>query len=128
MGMEEGLAMRRHNCHSLLAFGLIRFSLLAIAGCPLAVPVVDDATLGPEPGTYYVDRIDGKLCYYKLADTRDEDAVWVPLNDGDAWYQGPGFYELSEDYEWSWDEARVGSTLDEFLQLYDPLPVVPDAS
>jgi hypothetical protein len=117
--------MRHRSRQSLLTICLIRFGLLSLAGCPMATPLVDDTLLGPEPGTYYVDRVDGKLCYYKLAETRDADNEWVPLDDASTWYTGPGFYELSEEYEWSWDEEAEGLTLDEFIQLHDPLPAAP---
>jgi hypothetical protein len=127
-GTEEGLAMKHRSTQSVLATSLIGLGLLVTGGCPMAMPLVDDPMLAPEPGTYYVDLVDGKLCYYKLPQTRDDDSGWVALNDDGPWYEGPGFYELSEDYEWSWDEDAEGLTLDEFIQLHDPLPAVPDPS
>ena len=119
--------MKHRSSQSVLATSLIGLGLLVAGGCPMVVPLVDDTMLGPEPGTYYVDRFDDKLVYYKLAETRGEDSGWVRLNDDGAWYERPGFYELSEDHEWSWDEDAEGLTLDDFIQLHDPLPPVPAA-
>ena len=107
---------------------LVSLGLLAVAGCPMTAPLVDDTLLGLQPGSYYVDQIDGELSYYQLPQWRGDESGWVALNDESIWYQGPGFYKLSENYEWSWDETREGLTLDEFLQLYDPLPPVPNPS
>lgn len=120
--------MKRRNTQLVLATWLAGLGLLAVAGCPMTAPLVDDTLLGLQPGSYYLDQVDGKLCYYQLPPWRGDESGWVALNDDGPWYQGPGFYELSEDYGWSWDEARENLTLDEFLQLYDPPPPVPDAS
>lgn len=119
--------MKHRSSQSVLATSLIGLGLLVAGGCPMVVPLVGDALLGPDPGTYYVERADGELSYYQLPEVRGQDGSWVRLTDDGEWYVGAGFYRLSEDYEWSWDEASEGLTLDDFLQLYDPLPAVPAA-
>ncbi len=117
--------MKRRIDQSLLASCFLSLVLLAVGGCPLAAPPVNDIMLGPEPGTYYVERLDGKLFYYQLERVRGEDGNWVLLNEDGDWYEGTGFYELSEDYDWSWDEDAEGLTLDELIQLHDPPPPAP---
>lgn len=119
--------MKHRSTQPIWASCVVGLGLLAVAGCPTST-FIEDTLLGPEPGTYYVDLVDGKLCYYKLAQTDDEESEWVTLDDDGDWYEGAGFYELSEDYEWSWNEDAEGLTLDEFIQLYDPLPAASEAS
>ena len=118
--------MKHRSSQSVLATSLIGLGLLVAGGCPMVVPLVGDALPGPQPGTHYVERSDGELFYYQLPEVRGQDGSWVRLTDDGAWYVGAGFYRLSEDYEWSWDQASEGLTLDDFLQLYDPLPAVPE--
>ncbi len=119
--------MKRRSTQSVWASCLIGLGLLLVAGCPMAAPPIDDAMLGPEPGTYYVDQVEHKLFYFQLAQTRGEESGWVRLHDDGGWYEEPGFYELAEDRAWSWDEDTEGLTLDEFVQLHDPPPPVPAA-
>ena len=113
--------MKRRNIHFALSYSL---GLLVLTGC-IMTPQVLDSTLGPLPGTYYVEKQDGQMVYYDLPETRGDSGEWVDLNDSGEWYVGPGFYNLDTDNEWSWDEDNAGLTLDAFIQLYDPAPAAP---
>jgi len=103
---------------------LMGLSLCLVAGCPLA-PMVDGVSQGTEPGTYYVDRVDGALSYLELAGVRGGENRWVALAGSGAWYDGPGVYRLSGGSAWSRDENAREVTLDDWLQVYDPPPAVP---
>lgn len=105
---------------------LLGVGLLTLGGCLPLVPLPDELTTLPEPGTYYVERHAGQLYYYQLAEVRGENDQWVALSADGAWYAGPGFYRLSEELTWSADESAEGLTLDDFIQLHDPPPAPPD--
>jgi hypothetical protein len=117
--------MRYWASQSVLWLLLVSAGASAIGGCPLPVPV-DEATLTPAPGTYFVEQREDKLYYYDLAVVRGAEGRWVALDDDGMWFTGPGFYELSEDHVWSRDEDTEGLTLDEVIQLHDPPPAVPE--
>jgi len=101
---------------------LLSVKVLALGGCPLEVPPVDEAAFAPPPGTYYVEQREGKLYYYQLAEVREADGRWIELIDDGTWFTGPGFYRLSDDHVWSRDETAEGLTLDDLIQLHDPRP------
>lgn len=104
---------------------LLGLGLLALGGCLLAPPVVEQTSLGLEPGTYYVARVEGEVSYLEFPEVPGETHRWVALAGEDGWFTGEGFYELSEDYAWSRDAELADLTFDDLLQLYDPLPAVP---
>ena len=112
--------------HRVVGLGLLGIVVFGAGGCPMATPLGDGTLLGPEPGTYYVERVDGKLLYYQLAELRGDDDRWAELSDESGWFDGPGFYRLSADFVWSPDENAEGLTLDDLIQLNDPPPAPPE--
>lgn len=113
--------MRRLSSRFVLAVGLLGIACSLLAGCPLEAPLIDGG-MTPVPGTYYVEERADALYYYQLAETREAEDRWMMLHGGGAWYSNPGFYRLSENYAWTRDRATEGLTLDEFIQLHDPVP------
>lgn len=112
---------RREGCFIATSW-LVSLVALTIGGCPLDAPPSDVALIGPLPGTYYVDQSAGKLFYFQLAEARGAENRWQELANDGAWFTGPGFYRLSEEYIWSRDEGAERLTLDEVIQLHDPAP------
>lgn len=113
---------------STLASCLLSVGLMALGGCPLEAPLVDDVEPGAEPGTYYVEQVEGKLYYYELAEVRGAENRWIELSEEGEWYVGPGVYRLREDHTWSRDADAEGLTLDEIIQLHDAPPPVPEGA
>lgn len=114
--------MKRRAMQIVCSYSL---AMLMLTGCIMSPPVLD-TLYGPSPGTYYVEQHDTALYYYQLPE-RGGAGSWMRLVDSADWYVGPGFYDLDQNQNWSWDEDNAGLTLDEFIQLYDPTPAPPAA-
>ena len=116
---------RKSRVGTMLVLGGLLGALLG--GCPMEPPPSDELAALPEPGVYYVQQQgDAKLYYLQMAQYRGEEHHWIALGAPQSWYEGPGFYRLSEDYRWSLERPDDGRVLDELLNLWDAPPAPPE--
>ena len=59
---------------------------------------------------------------------RGDSGQWHALpTTASAWYAGPALYLLAEDGSWQPASDSPDQTLDEWLEVWDPGPAVPEA-
>ncbi|MCK4341708.1 MAG: hypothetical protein KAY37_08305 [Phycisphaerae bacterium] len=115
--------MKHSGIHRLVRLTLPVLLVVLVAGCPV------DPTQWPPAetyvGTYWVEYSDGELAAFELPAYRGEEGTWLTLaTDLPTWYTGPALYEVSADGSWIRLTDDEDLTLDEVIQLHDPLPPV----
>ena len=80
-------------------------------------------------GVYWIEYSESELAMYRMPRVGGDPGESIIYEDTDPplWYVEPALYVLDENGTWQQDSFGEGQTLDEWLQLWDPAPAIPDA-
>lgn len=97
-------------------------------GCVVPTDHADSEVAGiaaealPVTGVYWLE-IDGEnVTAYPIDNVRADETLTLS---GTAWYAGPGWYELNDDGDWTARVDLSDLTLDDVLQVQNPVRTIP---
>lgn len=121
----------KHMTTRIISSIALMFPVLLVAGCPMDMAQLD-ATPGlasayPDlAGLYWVEYADDELAIFRLPAVRGDDGDWLEIAaDMPDWYTGPALYEVDAGGAWERITHDDSITLDEIIQLHDPVPAIP---
>lgn len=121
----------KHMTTHIVSVVALTLPILLVAGCPMDMAQLDAspvlADMYPDlAGQYWVEYADGELAIFRLPQVRGDDGDWLEIAaDMPTWYTGPALYEVDDTGMWQRVTQDDSITLDEIIQLHDPVPAIP---